>query len=94
MNAERNERRSGNDRRAPLSAEAFAARIRATLAEPEPRKDWRAPIGQLVKAVQVAAAHGFPLQVVAAGSLHATFALTVEEACTLRNADVQIMLDT
>lgn len=79
--------------RQPMTPESFLARIRATLAELEPRTNYRAPVAQLVFAVQVAARSGFPLQVVAAGGIWATFALSAEELAVLVDAHLSLQLD-
>lgn len=88
------DRRKGVTDRRTSNREHFLARIRLTLDEMEPRTNYRTPVGQLVFAVQVAAAKGFALQVVAAGSMYATFALSNEERAELIDNNVSLQLDT
>lgn len=59
----------------------------------EQRTNYRTPVGQLIFAIQTAARHGFPLRVVAAGSMWATFALTGEELAKLVDSHVALTLD-
>lgn len=93
MNNRTEERRIGEPDRRRATPEDFLARVKLTVAELEPRTNYRAPVAQLTYAAQVAARNDFPLQVVTAGSMYATFALSAEELAAMMKESVSLTLD-